>query len=268
MWALVYSVGLYLLTTVFVRTDWCGACALYVGLCAHAGYLFDRVKLRDRDLDPADLEAYPARHLFLRRHARVIRVVMVLEWIGAVVVGAWLHWALGVLVFGGVVAGVVYSGWPAGSGRKRVKDWRGVKAVAVATAIVGLAMHAALLPGGVWETVDWVRVGWVGVGAWLLVCGDAILCDLDDTEADRRFGTMSVPVLVGQGVAGVIGVGLVVVGSGVLVLIPHDVVGFGVRAGVGGMLVLSAVLSLRMGRKREWIDGRMGLVVLVGWLVL
>jgi len=54
----------------------------------------------------------------------------------------------------------------------------------------------------------------------------------------------------------------------VLVLIPHDVVGLGVRAGVGGMLVLSAVLSLRMERKREWIDGRMGVVVLVGCLLI
>jgi 4-hydroxybenzoate polyprenyltransferase len=265
VWALGYSVGLYLLTTSFVRTDWCGACALYVGLCAHAGYLFDRVKLRDRELDPADLAAYPARHLFLRRHARVIRVVMVLEWVGAVVVGAWLHWVLGVLVLGGVVAGVVYSGGPAGTGRKRVKDWRGVKAAAVATAIVGLALHAALLPGGVWESVDWVRVAWVGAGAWFVVCGDAVLCDLDDVEADRRFGTGSVPVLVGGRVAGMMGVGLVVVG--VLVLVGMGGARLGVRVGVGAALVVSAVMALGMEQKRDWIDGRMGVVVLVAMLV-
>src|SRR4051794_14870771 len=47
----------------------------YAFSTAAAVYLLDRVKVRDRWLDPADREAHPNRHEFLARNAPKVRAL-------------------------------------------------------------------------------------------------------------------------------------------------------------------------------------------------
>ncbi|MBL4809782.1 MAG: hypothetical protein JKY43_06965, partial [Phycisphaerales bacterium] len=238
---------------------------VYVALCAHSGYLFDRVKFRDADLDPADLMADPIRHGFLRRWAKWLRILMVAEWIGAVAVGGVISPVLGVVVLGGVFAGYVYSGWRPGKGA-RLKDLAGLKAGLVASAVVGLGIAAVLgaeigwddgmvLPEiGVWP---WMMLG----GVWLIVCGDAVVCDLDDRASDGVHSTRSLPVMIGMRRAGIVAAGFLVFG-GLLVAISGDGPDR-MRVVFAGMIVVSGIGIMRLRKRRDWIDGRMLVVVLV-----
>lgn len=250
---------------------------VYVTLCSHAGYLFDRIKFRDADLDPADLLADPARHRFLRSRARWLRMLMSVEWIGAVVLGWMIAPVLGGLVFGGVLAGYVYSGWSP-SDRSRLKDVSGLKAWLVSGAVVGLAFAVVLAEAGVLADVQ--KVGsamsghrwWCVFGMLLIVCGDAVICDLDDSVSDRVYRTRSLPVMIGDRWSGLFAIGLLIAGAGLILAGLSDV-----HDGLGGssfriglvftsMCVVSGVLILKngpmIGGRRDWIDGRMLVVAL------
>jgi 4-hydroxybenzoate polyprenyltransferase len=265
-WATLYSIGVTLTLAEILDRPIGLLGLLYVTLCAHGGYLLDRVKFRDRDLDPADLMADHDRHTYLRKHAPRIRVVMALDWIGALIVGVLISPALGILVLCGIGAGYVYSGWrPAEvGGRTRLKDVIGLKAILVSGAVVGLGIAPVL--AGIYESDRPLAYPEFGVlmmtivGMGLIVFGDAVICDLDDRESDDLFGTMSVPVLFGVRRAGVIGMLVLVIGSGVLW---YSATGSSRIAALvfGGFVVLSGlgvlVFGPWIGGRRDWIDGRM-----------
>ncbi len=269
LWAAMYAAGVAIILGAFLGRPVGGLGILYVVLCAHSGYIFDRVKFRDADLDPADLMADPGRHVFLRRSAKWLRVLMIAEWIGAAAVGVVVSPVLGGVVLGGVIAGYVYSGWRPGKG-KRLKDLAGLKALLVACAVVGLGLAAVVGPEIGWNVgallklvgeLPWVVLG----GVWLIVCGDAVVCDLDDLTSDGVFSTRSFPVLMGARRAGVVAAGLLVVG-GMMVAFGRGGGGEGFdvsRVMFSGMIALSGVGIMRLEKRRDWIDGRMLLVVLI-----
>jgi len=268
VWAAMYAVGVAIILGEFLGRPigWMGL--VYVTLCAHSGYLFDRIKFRDADLDPADLMAEPVRHAFLRQRAKWLRILMLTEWIGAAAVGVVLSPVLGVVVVGGVVAGYVYSGWRPERG-SRLKDLAGLKAGLVASAVVGLGLAAVIGPEINWElgglpefdVMHWMILG----GVWLIVFGDAVACDLDDHASDGIHSTRSLPVLMGTRRAAVIATGLLVVG-GAMVTFGGEGGGNGAdqsRVLFAGMIVASGIGIMRQRKRRDWIDGRMLAVVLV-----
>ncbi len=265
-WAALYSVAVSLALSQFLNHPTSILGLSYVTLCAHAGYLLDRVKFRDRDLDPADLMADHDRHTYLRKHARLIRIVMTLEWIAAVIVGSIISPMLGFLVLGGITAGYVYSGWrPAEvGGRTRLKDVFGLKAILVSGAVVGLGA-APVLAGvhashGLPDMAEFGDLALTLVGMGLIVFGDAVICDLDDRASDDAFGTKSVPVLFGVRSAGLIGMLVLMIGSGVLWYTASGettlaALVFGGFVALSGLGVL--VAGPWIGGRRDWIDGRM-----------
>lgn len=271
-WAVAYSVGVSLVLVVLIGVElqWMGV--VYVVLCAHGGYMLDRVKFRDCDLDPADLMADPERHQFLREHAKILRVIMFAEWVGAVVVGTLMSPALGVLVVGGILAGYLYSGWRpamvgsdgtsygAWDGRRRMKDIAGLKAFLVSGAIVGLGIAGAYGDQIVSVRID-AGLVWIVVGMGMVVLGDAVICDLDDRVSDGAYCTRSLPVIVGFGFGALIGIVMMVFGGVVLMIGEDDDAGrigrllFGLGVVLSGVVI--TVLGPRIGGRRDWIDARM-----------
>ncbi|MCC6661275.1 MAG: hypothetical protein IT437_10360 [Phycisphaerales bacterium] len=181
------------------------ACALLAAvLLTTAVYLLDRVKLSDRLLDPADRQAQPARFEFLRRRSKTVRFLSFsLALIAATFVRP-LDAAAPLLVVGSVGAVVVYAGLSRGraGGRRRVKDILIVKNAVVSAGLVGLAMSLLLLAsprergvGAIVETAleHWAVLAVVAAHLLVRVFADAVLCDLDDEESDRAYGTDTIP---------------------------------------------------------------------------
>ncbi len=272
-WAVMYALGITLALGMILDIRATGPGLVFVGLCSHAGYLLDRVKFRDADLDPADLQSDPRRHQFLRKWARPLRIVMYTEWVGASVVGTVYSPVLGFSTFAGILAGYLYSGWKPCK-RPRLKDVPGIKAGLVSAAIVGLALLGTLgfHTSGTdnflhaLQTVSWLS--WIHVlGVWVIVFGDAVICDLDDSESDARYSTKSLPVLFGSTRASAIAILLLVLG-GVAVtygrfagtVVPN-------RLLLVGLIVVSGAVILKKQPRRDWIDARMLVIVLVVLLI-
>ncbi|MFK7759625.1 MAG: hypothetical protein AB8C13_06735 [Phycisphaerales bacterium] len=276
VWAMCYSVGIALVLAEFLNHSLSIQEITYVALCSHSGYLLDRVKFRDQDLDPADLMADHARHAYLRKHARWLRRVMVVEWILAMIIGAVLSPMLSVLVLAGIGAGYMYSGWKPG-GVARLKDIAGLKAVLVSGAVVGLGTLTILADSfasmGTSELVDsgLPHLGalvWTVAGMALIVFGDAVICDLDDQISDCAHRTLSLPVLLGMRRAGMVGV--IAVATGGLLCAAGGIgdVDLWSRWLFAAMAVVSGIWILRLDRRRDWIDARMLVVALVVWMVV
>ncbi|MEQ9205744.1 MAG: hypothetical protein RLN78_00055 [Phycisphaerales bacterium] len=261
---MLYSLGIAIMLGKLLNDPITPRALIYVALCAHSGYLMDRIKFRDADLDPADLMAEPLRHAYLRNHARFLRIVMWIEWVLAIGVGFLITPLLGAFVLSGIAAGYLYSGWKPGK-VARLKDVAGLKAVMVSCAVLGLCVAAVLgeriLEEGphVWPEAMVIVCTLAGMG--LVVFGDAVICDLDDRVSDGRFNTKSLPVMVGSRIAAFVGGGILLLGGMVIVAggINHD--DLQLRAVFAAMVAISGLGILRWGSawggRRDWIDGRM-----------
>ncbi len=216
--------------------------------------------------------ALPTRHGYLRRRARWIRLVMWIEWIIAAALGTAHDPLLGALVVGGVIAGYVYSGWKPKEGehgRSRLKDLHGLKALLIACSVVGLGVAGSVGFGelGMINALRLVpTLGWISVaGVWCIVLGDAVVCDLDDVESDGTFLIQSLPVMIGKRAAGVIA-GLMLALGGTMVVLSGYWEGSGAGS-VGDRMFFAATVALsgigimRLHHRRDWIDGRMLVLV-------
>jgi len=155
-----------------------------VFLLAIAVYLLDRVKPTNAWWDPADVVAHPARAAFLRPHARVVRIAILVTSVASAAFLARVHVSLAIIVIVAHVGVLIYGTLPA---RPRVKDRFIIKNLAVAMSMSALAI-VVLLPDGVSWRLCMTSIAGVGI-----VTADAMLCDIDDATADARFGTKTVP---------------------------------------------------------------------------
>jgi 4-hydroxybenzoate polyprenyltransferase len=175
-------------------------------LLATAAYALDRVKLRDRWIDPSDIASQPDRYAFLQPRARTIRTLAFLMLLLGGALGlTFTHWAplATILIPLGVA---VYAARPRGN-RPRPKDILGLKNTYVAAGIVGFSLFAAVAiaaPADTldsWRTVVTTNAAALAAAAVLLalrVFLDAAVCDLDDENADRRFGTATLATKFGH----------------------------------------------------------------------
>lgn len=238
--------------------------------CTAAGvYLLDRVKLRDDWLDPADAQAHPRRFAFIAGHARSVRRVMLSLLIAAAWMGAEAA-AWGAIVPAVAAAGVlIYAGRPRG-GRPRPKDIVLVKNLYVAVGITGFAVMVALAavrPGAGLAAMRHIAAAHAGplllASVFLVarVLADAVLCDLDDEEADRRFGTETLPIHLGRKRAWNFAFNVRVCAAGALILIPA--LPPWARVGWAAVTVASSI-TLRLAspaRLRDWVDARFAVEV-------
>ncbi|MGE3108949.1 MAG: hypothetical protein AB7N65_03175 [Vicinamibacterales bacterium] len=232
---------------------------------AMAVYLLDRVKMFDSWLDPADAQAHPSRFSFLANHSTRVRFLILLLLTAAACLGKDLSpWIAAVPVF--AVAGVlVYAARPR-TGRPRPKDIVLLKNVYVAAGITGFAAvvaiaaaHREASPRILWEVAvaHAVPLSFSCAHLAMRVFADAVLCDLDDEDADRRHGTSTLPTHLGRTRAWNTALGVRLCIALVLALIPVSPAP--ARLAWAAVTVVSSV-SLRLAaplRVRDWVDARL-----------
>ena len=176
-------------------------------LTAMATYLLDRVKLRDADLDPADSLSHPARASFMRAHSGVLRAVVLLASMGAVAV-AFVREPIDAVLVPLALGGVLFYARSRERYRWRPKDILQLKNVSVAGGITVFALFLLLVHDE--ASLFTTLVDAALPAAFLLqnVFADAMLCDVDDREADARHGTNTIPVRFGnrRAVASAVGI--------------------------------------------------------------
>ncbi len=174
------------------------ATATLAALAGWSAFTVDRVKLRDRWLDPADRDAHPARFAFVAARARPLRAGVAVATAAASALALLvLESPLLVALPPAVVAGTAcYAPWPR-SVRPRVKDRLLVKNLAVGAAFAGFAWTIGrLADGGPLAAPSVAEVVVASILA-LRVAADAALCDLDDAAADLRHGTRTLATALG-----------------------------------------------------------------------
>lgn len=241
-----------------------------------AVYLLDRVKLRDAWLDPADALSHARRHAFVIRHARSLRCLSIVLLVVASGVGAWLlpfGWLLPLASAIGVLA---YAGRPRGD-RARPKDILLLKNAYVAAGVTGFAAiiaigaaHPDSTLASMHDVVETHNVPLLVASVLLAVrvLADAILCDLDDESADRRFNTRTLPVRLGRTNAWNAAMAMRLSTAGVLAIVP--VLPIVPRIAWAVVTVVSS-LTLRLAapsRTRDWVDSRIAIEAAVVWLTL
>ncbi|MEX0876436.1 MAG: hypothetical protein WD114_03160 [Phycisphaerales bacterium] len=264
VWPAAYALGVYVLLRLALNAPLPdGLDIIYILLVGHACYLLDRVKVSDHRQDPADAMALPQRSLLYARQGSAIRAVLVLEVVVAVAIGVAIHPVLGAIPLLGLITVHLYAGRGATPGSPRFKDLPALKAFIVATGHLALAVAVfwAGNPGLLTDAV-WIPLS-VVAGIWLIVIGDATLCDIDDEHADRAFDTYSPAVLLGRRRAWRLAAGLVTLGSAVLVVVAGPRLAIG---GAAGLLVISTLLTRANTNHRDFVDARLLPIVLIGML--
>ena len=177
----------------------------WVLLTGISAYALDRVKLRDAWIDPADVHGQPRRYGYLRPRARMVRMLAFAALVSGTVIGMRVTPSAPVAAISAVCGVVCYAPGPR-RGRARLKDVHGLKNLYIAAGITGFAVIAAVAGASPIGTVAemWrvaaAHAAPIACAAALLavrVAVDAALCDLDDEESDRRFGTATLPVTLG-----------------------------------------------------------------------
>lgn len=262
---------------------WRGWLGVGVGVCAGtAAYLLDRVKLRDAWLDEADRQAHRARYEFLYPRRRAVRSVIVLLALAGAAMAWVLHPLLSAAVAAAMAGVVVYAGVPRRAplppGARRVKDVLVVKNAAVAASIAALGGAVALAVAWGREGVDgrevleagrrWV---WPAVFVFGHVLADSMLCDIDDAEADRRFGTQTLAWRVSERAVRVLAVALSLVllawtAAGLVLALDGRVGSLaGVRLAWAALMAAGSVALALVprGRLRDAVDLRLPVVAAV-----
>ncbi|MFK7883776.1 MAG: hypothetical protein AB8F26_06285 [Phycisphaerales bacterium] len=232
--------------------------AVFVFLCSQGGYLLDRAKISGKRLDPADETANSARFHVFAVHGGLIRRVVAIEFAAAALVGIFIEPWLAIVPIGTSVGVMIYAGRPAEVGKPRPKDLLVLKAGFIATAHLALACAAVMVLAG-FEAILSINVVTAVTGVWLIVLGDAVVCDFDDIEADRAFGTLTLPVVFGENAAWALAL-VCHLGAAVLIL---EVRGIAPAVGIACLLVASMVMAMMLPRRKDYIDARLLCVALI-----
>lgn len=262
VWAALYSAACTLMVAQLAlgERDPGEGPVLFAALTGLGVYLLDRAKLSDAGLDPADAEAQPDRHAFIRRWARVLRLSALGCLVAATVLGAWMRWVLAPAPWIGAVAVLFYGGglaWPRG----RLKRWLIVKNLVVAAGLAGFAGVAVELDR--FLLADPRRIGLALVTVVLVVFADAVLCDLADAEADRGAGTRTIPTVFGGkttwGVAMALEAGAVALAP----LVGHKAWDWSVPI----LATTPALMLVPTRAVRDLVDMRLTLVAVFAWVL-
>ena len=226
---------------------------LWLAVASAAAFTLDRVKLTQAHHDPADVQAQPARYAFLRANDRPIRFAAMATILASVAL-APAPIAMAILVL--TVLVVAYAA-PTPK-RRRIKDVLLIKNLSVG---IGIAATAAIAVG---------TLSLAPLAALLVIAtADAILCDLDDIEADRAAGTATIPARFGRAQALTLA-SLLHIAAVALLIVPIEVLALDQAlpvpraASIGLALVAPALIchALRVST-RDVIDARLLLVALL-----
>lgn len=247
-------------------------CLLFAFLTGVGTYLLDRVKLKDAWLDPADERAHPSRYAYIAGHSVPVRVAAFVLLLAAVAI-AWVKasqpWLLAIPLASalGVVA---YAARPRRA-RPRLKDLLIFKNAYVAGGIAafGVVVVWCWFHAGVSALASaWPSLAFGGATLKARVFADAVLCDLDDEAADRRFGTQTFPTTLGHARAWNVAMALRVCVAIALVLTPIGDRGTRIAWAISTAASSLALRVFRPARVRDWVDARFAIEALAVMLAL
>lgn len=222
-------------------------------------YLLDRVKPLARWRDPADCMANPRRDAWVAQHRRALLVCTTVLAAAATVLAMVIEPWLALLVPAGLAAVVIYGSRPTASRRVRPKD-----VLLAKNLLTGLA-YATLIGCVLWAALPEAKGLWRALAVvGLLVTGDAMLCDIDDTPSDATFGTTTVAVLAGRRWATALAMA-VYVAAIMLWLAPGGRALAEASFALG--MPITGLASLRLARVRTAIDLRGGVLGLFAVLL-
>ncbi len=124
----------------------------------------------------------------MRHYARPIRTAAVVLAFAAAAVGWSIHPGLPLLVPAAHLGVLAYASLPTSVRRKNRLFLKNLAVAASIAALLAIVLVVAL-PGD-WR---WPPLAVVVIFLLLQVFADAMLCDIDDAESDRRFGTRTIP---------------------------------------------------------------------------
>ncbi len=259
IWPALYALGVFVLVWKVLGDGYPDTDSiLYVLLCAHSCYLLDRVKIADHRQDPADALALPMRWALFARWAGPIRMLVIAELLGAMLTGWLIHPMLASIP--PIALGVVhlYAGRKPAPSCPRLKDLPAMKAFFIASG--HLALPIAVLSSHHHNLLISLHPSQIAalLGLWLIVAGDAALCDIDDHHADRAYQTQSLSVMLGQRRAWLIALGLIVLGSMLIATMPQ-------MLGLGATLIITTLITQKNTNHRDFVDARL-LPIVLFWL--
>ena len=257
IWPTLYALGIYLLLTQSLPGEhrFEAMPAIFMALCTHACYMLDRIKVSDGRIDQADAIALPGRAQSLFRHTHVLRRTIAAQLIAASIIGFMLHPMLTIIPLISLIAIHGYAGRTADPSKPRLKDLPACKPFFIATSHIALGViviWASTQPTPKMTMSDQMpTILLVVLSLWLIVVGDAMLCDIDDLETDRLFGTRSFAVLFGNQRAWMIALACVSIGAALL--------GFtSTHTRLAAFaLVASTLLTKNNTNHRDFIDARL-----------
>ena len=260
IWPTAYASGVYLLLGSILGTPEPSlGPIMYILLCAHSCYLLDRVKVADRRQDPADALALPNRAMLFARHAKPIRTLVFGELIAASISGFVLEPMLALIPLTALAVVHLYAGRQANADSPRLKDLPALKAFFIASghlalswAVLWASRHDLLINLSLHDIV-------AIFGLWLIITGDAVLCDIDDHDADRLYSTRSLAVMLGSRSAWIIAFILITTGSICIALNTSTLIGF------GATLIISTLITRNNTNHRDFVDARLLVLVLL-WM--
>ncbi len=267
------------------------AAVLWVaGLTAMSVYLLDRVKLADTWLDPADRAAHPDRFEFLGVRTKPVRAFALILGLIAMGIAARIHpIAISFVPLAGLGV-LAYAGLPRKSRHatrtghaplrhKRVKDVLLVKNVAVAASITGFVgllvqldtaapgQGSAIVPMEPRDTIGLVLAAILVFG---IVLADAIMCDIDDADADREHGTATIPGRFGTKSTWLVAGGLHVSVCALVLFVASDETTAHARQVWAGLVLVSFLLAAvwRPKKLRDLIDARLAILAIIASILL
>lgn len=259
IWVGCYVGGCVLLASLLLhgRIPWSSlAIAIPVAI---GTYLVDRVRLSPGNIDPSDQMAHEARADLLMRWGGVIRLLAFSLIALAAVMAVDRSPMVLIAVLGAPIGVIVYS--HRGFSR-RPKDQVLLKNAFVSISILTLVMLLEYPSASVGSLI--------AVAGFLLlhVFADAMLCDIDDAAADRRYGTVTIPNLIGSGRAWL--VAFIMNAIAVLWIMSAAALGLcsWVPSVVVGVCLFAATLvvyALRANRTKDLIDLKLPLAAMLAW---
>lgn len=260
LWPSLYALGVFVLTSTLLDIDPPNiASIVYILLCAHSCYLLDRVKIADHRQDPADALALPERAMLFARFAKPIRGLIICELIAGSITGLMIQPALGLIPLIALAVVHLYAGRKATPCSPRLKDLPALKAFFVASGHLALSLaviwantHELFSNLGVFDSL-------AIIGVWLIVAGDAVLCDIDDHDADMMYSTKSLAVLLGSRSAWWSALGMLILGTAMMAL-AHPM-----ALTVGATLIITTLMTHKNTNHRDLVDVRLLLIVLI-WM--
>ena len=262
IWVGCYAASMVAMGGLLLHGSMPGWAIVIAMLTAIGTYLIDRVRPLAGQMDPADVMAHPDRASLMMSNPCAIRILTATFLVAAMSLSV-VFVPMSCIVVAGAPVGVLLYGHRRRG--RRLKDRLFIKNAIVALSMVAMVV---LLVGPGDEPMLLMLVS---LCLLLHVFADAMLCDIDDRDADQQFGTRTIPNVWGVRITWAIALMMNLVSAALLLIAAAMELLPLTTAVVLGLLPLSATMILQSfgsARIKDLVDMKLPIAVLAGWLLL